>query len=98
MIRYEVTVQADPATEGAVERHLRREHIPEILASGCFHRIRLDRASPARFRTSYEARTQSDLDRYLRDHSPRLRADFQAHFPAGVTVTRETWTQLESWG
>lgn len=98
MVYYEVTLQVDPAMALAVEAHMRREHIPAILASGCFQRIRFERASPARFRTSYEARSESDLERYLRDHAPRLRADFQAHFPAGVTTTRETWTPLEHWG
>jgi Domain of unknown function (DUF4286) len=97
MILYEVTLQVDPARARAVEDHMRREHIPEILASGCFNRIRFDRASPGRFRASYEARTESDLERYLHEHAPRFRADFQARFPSGVTVTRETWTPLESW-
>jgi hypothetical protein len=98
MLLYEVTLQVDPALSPAVEEHMRREHIPDIFGSGCFHRIRFDRASPARFRTSYEAQTVSDLERYLREHAPGFRADFQAHFPTGVTVTRETWTPLESWG
>lgn len=97
MILYEVTLQVDPALGPAVEQHMRRDHIPEIFASGCFQRIRFARASAARFRTSYEARNQSDLDRYLQDHTPRLRADFQAHFPTGVTITRETWTEQEVW-
>jgi hypothetical protein len=98
MVLYEVTLQVDPALSGAVEDHMRREHIPDIFASGCFQRIRLDRASPARFRTSYEAPAVSDLERYLRDHAPGFRADFQERFPTGVTVTRETWTPVESWG
>ena len=97
MILYEVTLQVDPTHAGAVEEHMRREHIPDIFASGCFHRIRFDRASPARFRTRYEARTEADLERYLREHAPRFRARFQALFPTGVTVTRETWTMQESW-
>ena len=86
MILYEVTLQVDPAMSRAVEEHMRRDHIPNIFGSGCFHRIRFDRASTARFRTSYEARTASDLERYLREHAPGLRADFQAHFPTGVTA------------
>ena len=98
MILYEVTLQVDPAVSRAVEEHMRQDHIPNIFGSGCFRRIRFDRASPARFRTSYEAPTASDLERSLREYAPGLRADFQAHFPPGVTLTRETWTPLESWG
>jgi len=98
MVVYEVTLEIDPALADAVEAHMRREHIPDIAATGCFQRIRLERASPSRFRTRYEAGTEIDLNRYLRDHAPRLRVDFQRHFPVGVTATRETWTPLESWG
>lgn len=97
MTLYEVTLQVDPPLAGAVESHMRRHHIPAILATGCFRRIRFDRASPARFRTSYEATSTADLDRYLREHAPRMRTEFQAEFPDGVTLTRETWTELESW-
>jgi hypothetical protein len=98
MICYEVTLQIEPALAAAVEDHMRRDHIPEIFATGCFHRIRFWRASPARFRTSYEARATADLERYLRDHAAAFRAEFQKAFPRGVTITRETWTEVENWG
>ena len=97
MMIYEVTLQVDPALAVRVEEHMRRVHIPEIFATQCFRRIRFERASAARFRTSYQADTQAQLDRYLQDHAPRLRAEFQKHFPTGVTLTRETWTQREVW-
>jgi hypothetical protein len=97
MIVYEVTLQVEPALAGQVEAHMRGEHIPAIAAAGCFQQIYFDRASPARFRTRYFAASQSDLDRYLEQHAPRLRAEFQARFPVGVTLTRETWSILQSW-
>jgi uncharacterized protein DUF4286 len=96
-VLYEVILQVDPSIAPAVEEHMRRQHIPDIFATRCFHRIRFDRASAARFRTRYEAGSQSDVDRYLREHAPKLRAEFQALFPHGVTITRETWTTLENW-
>jgi hypothetical protein len=97
MILYEVTLQVEPALAPKLEGYMRSRHIPEIFATGCFRRIRFDTASPARFRTFYQADSQAQLDRYLREHAPKLRADFQAEFPAGVTVTREIWTQRETW-
>jgi hypothetical protein len=81
----------------AVEQHMRTEHIPAILATGCFHTIRFECASAARFRTRYLAESQGDLDRYLREHAPSFRAEFQAHFPKGVTLTREVWTERQVW-
>jgi hypothetical protein len=97
MVFYEVTLQVEPGLAPTVESHMRSQHIPAIFATGCFQRIRLDRASSARFRTCYQTASLADLDRYLRDHAPRLRAEFQAAFPTGVTLTRETWSQREVW-
>jgi hypothetical protein len=97
MLLYEVTLQVVPAIAAVVEAHMRREHIPDIFATGCFQRIRFERASSTLYRTSYEAKDESDLERYLQQHAPRLRAAFQAHFPTGVITTRQTWTQLERW-
>ena len=50
-----------------------------------------------RFRTTYQADGQADLDRYLREYAPRFRAEFQTRFPEGVILTRETWVQREVW-
>jgi hypothetical protein len=97
MVFYEVTLQVVPALAERVAEHMRGTHIPEIFATGCFRRIRFDSASAGRLRTSYQADSQGDLDRYLRDHAPKLRADFQSHFPRGVTLTREVWTEQEAW-
>src|SRR5215212_4818310 len=96
-ILYEVTLQTDPSLVRAVEDQMRREHIPAILRTGCFRRIRFDVASPGIFRTSYQAETRADLDRYLQDHAPRFRSEFQARFPSGVTLSREIWTTCEVW-
>ena len=97
MPSYEVTLQVEPSLAPAVERYMRERHIPAIKATGCFRQIRFLQASAARFRTSYDAATQADLDRYLADHAPRMRAEFQAEFPRGVILTRETWTEQERW-
>jgi hypothetical protein len=98
MILYEVVLQADPAMAPRIEEHMRRDHIPQIFATGCFERIHFARSTAADFRTTYEARTQADVDRYLRDHAPRLRSEFQTVFPEGVTITRASWIIIERWG
>jgi uncharacterized protein DUF4286 len=97
MIRYEVTLQVEPALAQSVQDYMRNKHIPEIFATGCFRQIRFDRASPGRFRTSYQADSQANLDEYLRDHAPKFRAEFQRDFPEGLTLTREVWKQQEVW-
>jgi hypothetical protein len=97
MISYEVTLQIERALIPSVEEFMRQSHIPDIFATGCFRRILFSRASPSRFRTAYQADSQADLDRYLRDHAPRFRAEVLAKFPEGLTITRETWTHMEVW-
>ena len=97
MVLYEVTLQVEPHLADAVEEYMRQQHIPDIFGTGCFRRIRFSLASPTRFRTSYQADGQPDLDRYVREHAPRIRAEFQARFPDGVILTRETWVQREIW-
>jgi hypothetical protein len=97
MIRYEVVLDVPPALAAAVSEYMRDVHIPEIFATGCFRAIRLERASPTRLRTSYAVQRSDDLEYYLREHSPALRAAFQARFPAGITISRETWTEVSVW-
>jgi hypothetical protein len=97
MIAYEVTAEMEERLADPYERYMRETHIPEVLATGCFHEAVLARSSPGRYRTSYLARSQADLDRYLEIHTAALRADFAAHFPAGVTLSREIWGTVERW-
>jgi len=97
MVLYEVTLQVEPALTSEVEDHMRSHHIPAILATRCFETIRFDQAAPGRFRTTYQARSSADLERYLEKHAPGFRAEFQALFPSGVSATREIWSARELW-
>jgi hypothetical protein len=98
MILYEVVLDVEPSSSSAVAEHMRHQHIPAIAATGCFRRIRFQQASPHRFRTTYEADTAADLERYFQNHAPAMRAEFLAEFPTGVRLSRETWHEVESWG
>jgi hypothetical protein len=97
MIAYEVTSVVEESLVGQFERYMREIHIPDVLATGCFQAATLARSSPGRYRTSYMARTQADLDRYLETHTARLRVDFAAHFPEGVSLSREVWGTVQRW-
>lgn len=95
MILYEVTVTAEPHLRDAFATYTRTKHIREVLATGCFVSAQFASAESGAFRTSYVASTQEDLDRYLEQHAARMRADFAAHFPSGVAVSRANWEVLE---
>ncbi|HJU83652.1 MAG TPA: DUF4286 family protein [Holophagaceae bacterium] len=95
MVAYEVTVSVREDLAEPFERYMRDKHIPEILATGCFTRIRFEQASPTLFRTRYEAASRADLDRYLGGHTAHFRQDFLAHFPEGCAPSREIWDPLQ---
>jgi hypothetical protein len=97
MMRYEVVLEMEAARSAGVAEYLRDIHIPAIFATGCFRSVRLERASPTRLRASYAAQRAGDLEGYLRDHAPALRAEFQTRFPVGVTAIRESWTEIAVW-
>lgn len=96
MVTYEVTALVDAARVTEYEEYMRR-HIPDLLATGCFTGASMEKAAPGRYRVRYNARSQADLDRYLRDHASRLRGDFATHFPTGVQLAREVWEMLQCW-
>jgi hypothetical protein len=97
MIAYEVMSEVEESLVGRFEQYMRETHIPEVLATGCFQAAVFASSSPGRYRTSYVARTQADLDRYLERHTAGLRGDFAAHFPEGVTLSREVWVTVQRW-
>jgi hypothetical protein len=97
MITYEVTAEVEAHLAAAYERYMRETHIPALLETDCFHAAALTRSAPGRYRVRYEARSQADLDRYLSAHAPRLRGEFAARFPVGVTLSREVWVLVEGW-
>lgn len=97
MIRYEVRLEVDPTLAESVEAYMTTQHIPAIMALGCFERAHFDRGEAGGFRTTYLAANREALDRYLRDHAEDLRADFLRQFPEGVTPRRDFWTQISEW-
>jgi hypothetical protein len=98
MVTYEVTTTVDSRLVEDYERYMRQVHIPDLLATGCFHGAALTRSATGRYRVRYEAPTEADLERYLTTHAARLRDDFASHFPVGVTAAREVWIAIQSWG
>jgi Domain of unknown function (DUF4286) len=98
MVTYEVTTLVDPRLIEAYERYMRQVHIPDLLATGCFHAAALTRSAVGRYRVRYEAPTEAHLERYLATHATKLREEFVSHFPEGVTATREVWVAMQSWG
>lgn len=96
-IRYEVTLDVPAERAEAIVRYMRERHIPEILATGCFVRIRFDRAGDTRYRTTYEAVSRADFERYLKEHAEAFRGHFREHVGEDVVPSRDVWEEVQGW-
>ncbi|MEP6903588.1 MAG: DUF4286 family protein [Actinomycetota bacterium] len=97
MIIYEITciVRADSIEK--YEKYMRELHIPDLLTTNYFSGAKFTRSGENRYRIQYEADDQKALDDYLSLGAVHLRADFLAHFPEGVELSRENWEVLQIW-
>jgi hypothetical protein len=90
MVVYEITAVVEKAVAADYERYLTKQHISDLMATGCFVSAMLSRTDNT-FQIRYTAPDQKDLDRYLSEHAGKLRADALEHFPDGVQLTRQVW-------
>ncbi|MGH7710694.1 MAG: DUF4286 family protein [Gemmatimonadaceae bacterium] len=100
MLVYEVAVTLEQGADADVFVDWMHDyHIPGLLATRCFNAAEFTRddTSHLRFRTRYFAIDREALDRYLAEHAPRLRAEFDRRFGQGTSVRREIWEVLEMW-
>lgn len=93
-IVYEITLEAAPELLRGVEDYMMTRHIPEVLSAGGFIRASFESSLPGRYRVRYLAADRETLDRYLKEHAPRLRSDVAENFPAGLEIVREEWNVL----
>lgn len=97
MITYEVTATVAPDIRARYELFMRERHVPDVLATGLFIGARFSRSPEGRYQVTYEVKDRAALERYEQLHTARLRADFAAHFPEGVELSRDSWTTLHRW-
>ncbi|MFN8548226.1 MAG: DUF4286 family protein [Candidatus Eisenbacteria bacterium] len=94
---YQITAIVRDDLRASYEAYMFDHHIPDVIATGAFVRAAIGRAIDGRYRIAYHATSRAALDHYLATDAPRLRQDFQAHFPTGVSLTREEWEILRVW-
>jgi hypothetical protein len=83
MLSYEITALVATELIENYEKYMAEKHIPDLLSTGFFCGAIFSRSTVGCYRIQYQA--------------PRLRADFNAHFPTGVEVLRENWEVLQNW-
>ncbi len=97
MITYEVTATLRDDLRSRYEVFMRERHIPDVLLTGLFVGAHFLRGDDGRYRIRYDLVDRPALERYLATHAARLRADFMAHFPEGVELGRDVWSELIAW-
>lgn len=96
-LSYDVSATVAPELVAEYETFMRQDHIPAVLATGCFAAARFCRDPDGRYLMRYEAADRAALERYLAAHAPALRAEFNARFPAGVALSRVVWEVVDAW-
>jgi hypothetical protein len=96
-VSYQVTATVEPPLTDEFERFMVRDHIPALIATGCFAAAAIVRLGPGRYRMRYEAESRAQLDRYFEAEAARVRGEFTARFPSGIVLERETGEVLGEW-
>lgn len=79
MILYNVTIKIDWMIHEDWLEWMRLEHMPEVVATGCFVRsyllkiLETDEKDGPTYAAQYFAQTKADYDRYIEMHSALLR-------------------------
>jgi Ni,Fe-hydrogenase III component G len=97
-VSYQVTATVEPQLVDEFERFMVEDHMPALIATGCFGSAAIVRVGPGRYRMRYEAESRAELDRYLQTEAPRVRSEFTARFPSGIALEREVGEVLGEWG
>ena len=97
-VSYEVTATVEPGLADEFERFMVQDHIPALMATGCFASASIVRVGTGRYRMRYEAESRAELDRYFETEAGRVRVEFTARFPSGIALEREVGEVLGAWG
>jgi len=99
MFRYVVQVWVRPERAEEWVEWMEREHIPEVLASGCFRAAFLWEADAGEreFWVEYDCSSAGQFARYEQEWAPVLRRKHQERFGADVQVRRSLLRRRACW-
>lgn len=100
MILYNVTVSIDPAVSEDWLDWMRKQHIPDVMATGCFIESRISRVHGEEdggmtFAITYLSPDQQKLDEYREVHAPRLQKDHSERYEGRFAAFRTFLTVIE---
>lgn len=100
MILYNVTVSIDPAVSDDWLDWMRKQHIPDVMATGCFIESRISRVHGEEdggmtFAITYLSPDQQKLNEYREVHAPRLQKDHSERYEGRFAAFRTFLTVIE---
>lgn len=103
MIVYNVTINIDNAEHDAWLHWMRTEHIPEVLATGCFVSARMARVcvdeemGGITYSIQYECDSLETLQRYQQEQAPALMAQTEKKFGGKYVAFRTHMEVVGQW-
>ena len=85
---YEVTAVVDEGRTAEFETYMSDEHVPDVLATGCFAAAFFARADGGGYVLGYHVNKPEDMQRYLDKYAARLRQDVVRRFGESVKTSR----------
>ena len=100
MILYNVTVSIDPAVSEDWLDWMRKQHIPDVMATGCFIESRISRVHGEEdggitFAITYLSPSLEKLDEYREVHAPRLQKDHSVRYEGRFAAFRTFLSVIE---
>lgn len=97
---YNVTVSIDPSVEQDWVEWMRKKHIPEVMATGCFLESRISKMNheedgACTYAMTYIAHSQDDLTKYQQEFAPALQVDHKQRYEGRFAAFRSTLNVLE---
>ena len=100
MLLYNVTVSIDPQIEQEWLEWMRKNHIPDVMQTGCFLESRISRVHGEEqggltYAITYLAPDEATFKHYEKEHAPALQADHKQKYEGRFAAFRTTLSVIE---
>jgi hypothetical protein len=100
MILYNVTVSIDPVIAEDWVKWMRSNHIPDVMATGCFVESRISRVhgeeeGGVTYAITYLSPNQEKMDEYQQQHAPILQKDHAERYAGKFAAFRTILSVIE---
>ena len=100
MVLYNITVNIDEGVKLDWLDWMRKKHVPDVMATGCFiesriSRVHGDEEGGLTFAISYLSQTKEDYDRYLLKYATELQREHMEKYKGKFAAFRTILSVIE---